>query len=87
MITGPKISTTMFYYDKPFNEFSQEASSLGGIGFHNGFVLVSRKTQVEVSFKLASVERSVEGELQCWNFKAEGAGNAAGGARVVIFND
>ena len=87
MITGPRISTTLFFYDKPFNEFSQEASSLGGIGFYNGFVLVSRKTQVEVSFKLESVERSDEGELQCWNFKAEGNGNAAGGATVVIFND
>ena len=87
MITGPKISTTMFHYDKPFNEFSQEASSLGGIGFYNGFVLVSRRTQVEVSFKLESVERSDEGELQCWNYKAEGAGTAAGGATVVIFND
>ena len=85
MITGPRISTKMFHYDKPFNEFSQEASSLGGIGFYNGFVLISHKTNVEVSFKLASVERSTEGELQCWNYKAEG--NTAGGATVVIFND
>jgi len=87
----------MFHYDKEFNEFSQEASSLRGTvaimgqlyddAADVGFVLVSHHTGQEVPFYLASVDKSEEGEIQCWNFKSTSPHKLLENMTVTVFND
>jgi len=98
MIIGPKMSTNLFNFYKEDYSFSQEASSLcrpnnnffGRLyddSSDEGFVLVSHHTGQEVPFYLASIDKSDEGEIQCWNFKSASPYMLLKDMTVTVFND
>lgn len=87
-----KINTNMFNFYKEDNSFSQELSSLSECsavrrGVPHDFVLVSGRTGAEVPFTLDGVEQSDEGEIQCWNFKAQSPFQILQDMTLTIFND
>ena len=88
----------MFHFDKEYNEFTQEISTLGNClaaltgrlyddACDEGFVLVSHHTGQELPFYLVDVEKSDEGEIQCWNFKSTSPHKLLENMTVTVFND
>lgn len=87
-MSNPKVSTNMFFFHKEDNSFSQESSSLNwGNKVYHEFNLVSAKTGAEVPFVLDGVEQSDEGEILCWNFKAQSPFQILQNMTLTIFND
>jgi hypothetical protein len=101
MIIGQKFSTSLFFFDKKSNNFSQDISSLGSGAIRDligslyndasdeGFVMVSNRTGNAVPFYLTAIDKSDEGEVQCWNFKSAATANTPHlqNLTVTVFND
>ena len=95
-ITGTRISTNQFWYDKESKLFSQEASTLRNYNFlsrlyndacDTGFVLVSHKTGKEVPFYLADEVKNRDGDVEHWEFAPAVSLPAHQDCNVMIFND
>ena len=95
MITGTKISTKMFFYDKADKTFSQEASSLGNAlltgrlysdADNLGFVMVSHKTGREIPFSLEATQYH-NGDLVSWKFHSVTEYPSTESYTVRVWND
>lgn len=77
----------MFFFDKKYNEFSQEISSLAWTNAFHNFNLKSHKTGAEVPFALDGVDQSDEGEILCWHYKAQSPFQILQNLTLTIWND
>jgi len=88
------INSTGFTYYKDDNEFVAEASDIDfrlerifPDSADAGFKMVSARTGKELTFYLDHEEKSNEGELQAWHFKAYTRDSALKNITAIVFND
>lgn len=84
-----QISSSLFQYNKPKQEFTAEASELGipvGTSF-NSFEMRSAVTGAVVRFYHVHTQTDKEGDVICDHYLSEWLPSIDGHIKTIIFND